>query len=42
MTVHVIMVRMIIVSLGVAALGATLMPMRMLIHKFAFIHADYL
>jgi hypothetical protein len=42
-TVRVIMVvRVIIVAVIVIALGATLMPVRMLIHKFAFIHANYL
>jgi hypothetical protein len=41
-TVRVMMMRMIITCIIVAALGAILMPVRMLIHKFAFIHANYL
>jgi hypothetical protein len=41
-TVGMLMVGMIIVPVSVTMLGASLMPVRMLIHKFAFIHAHYL
>jgi len=37
-----IMVRMTIGPVIVTALGGTVLPVRMLIHKFAFIHAHYL